>query len=110
MSTLDWEYVEFWIIAVCGVLSLIVYQIQATGWTVTRAWFTLFNLVIAGWSVIGLTSRIHVTDVKHWAFFAAVDLIAISELVMVSYLARTELLRRRQAGRHRVSVDKVELP
>jgi uncharacterized membrane protein AbrB (regulator of aidB expression) len=96
MSVLDWEFVEFWIIVVFGLIALVIYQVQAKRWTFNRVWHALFNAVVVTWSAIGLTSAVHVTDVKHWLFFAAVDLIVITEAIMVGWVACKELRHNRK--------------
>lgn len=105
MTILDGEYLEFWIIVVCAVLVLIIYQVQAVGWPFTRWFILLLNLVAGGWSVIGLTSPIHVLNTQHVVFFAAVDLVFLVELIGVSVIARRELKRRQRARHQAVTVD-----
>lgn len=104
MSILDVENIERWIMLVFASLSLIVYQVQARGWATSRVWFLLLNTVIIVWTVFSLISSTSVPSARNVAFFGFTDLVTITELAMVSWVARKEL-RRYRAGRHAVSKE-----
>lgn len=100
MTRLDIIYADFWVGIAAQVYVLGVYAVQARQlaekWNWSRLFLTMMAVIVSAWFIIGLTSqRGPSTDDTHLIFFTSVTVLFVFEAVMVTVLARRELLRRR---------------